>query len=87
MHWEIVLAILKELSDWNVILILILKEFGHSDIVGRQELANGAIEELSDWDVVSIEVLWHYSVQELDYGNVVVAEEFCDCRIEVLEHS
>ena len=48
MYWEVVLAVLEELRDRNVIIIFILKEFCHSDIISRQELANGAIEEFGD---------------------------------------
>jgi len=44
------------------------------------------VEELGDRNVIVFEILGENCVQELNNGDVVVAEELSDSRVKVLEH-
>ena len=65
---------MEELSDRDVV---VLQEFGHSDIVLLKEVSDGLVKELCDSDIVP------GLSEELGHRDIVV-EELSDGRIQVL---
>lgn len=75
----------KEFGHRDIVVVFVLEELGHRDIIQSHVVLGGLIQKLGHTNVILVQIGRQNSVKELDHGDVIVEEVIVYARLQI-EH-